>query len=237
MRPRNVGRTLLALILPLIATLATAAPVTVTVNAWWSSVTGANFHDGGGFRSDSSTGYNMRPDINWRQERVTDSGTSEWASNFSMDTAISYDEASTHLQTVHTSDAFAEVDAGVTGINTRASAGAGLTRYWVEFLVLEPVIYTGTNALYFSDGNYDTDYFGDALVTNGMILQPGYYSNRIAGQRVSVDARAGQSAYDSVTETFDFGFDRVPVPVPATFLLVAGGLLGFGAMRRTARKV
>jgi hypothetical protein len=115
----------------------------------------------------------------------------------------------------------------------KARASSGLSSYWVEFLVTEPVIYTGTQSLYVG---YDTNYYaGRAFVTTGMILQPGYYSNRIRGESVSVSARPGESNFDSVTQTFDFNFARVPVPVPGTILLVAS-CLGFGVMGRRARK-
>jgi hypothetical protein len=162
---------------------------------------------------------------------VNAGGTAEWASSFSMNTAVTYDQEFTHLQALHTSNVFAEVDAGMT--DGKARAQSGLSSYWVEFLVTEPVVYTGTQVLYVG---YETNYYaGRPFVTTGMILQPGYYSNRIAGQRVSVAAGPGQSVSDSVTQTFDFNFARVPVPVPGTILLVAS-CLGFGVMGRRGRK-
>jgi hypothetical protein len=126
------------------------------------------------------------------------------------------------------SEFFASVDAGLEGAS--ASAGVGLYRFIVDFVITEPVLFTGNIGL-----SMGAPEFGpvEATISSGTVLQPGQYFTSVSHPKVTITAQAGQIVQDTQSFAFDYSFSRIPTP-PALMLCLFGLAAIFVSRFRTA---
>ena len=210
---------------------ASAVPVSITGELW-------QFDHGIGLIADANTmSFGDATCLSCPNEWLYDEqlsngvGTAAMSAFGRIDTYTASSDDTVSWSATGTLQALASVDA--TLHEGYSFAEAQVMRFDLFMTILEPVLFTGTGALF--------DRFAGLDVVNGSLLQPGDYLFSVTPlvRSLTVQAGTGQSVFGSVTQGVQYDFATavpVPVPVPATGLLLVVALAGIGVVRLRANQ-